>query len=78
MFLPNVNADVNILAEYEIVNQPAIIAFEYENGRVFIIGTHPEFEEDSDRDGFPPNDKWDDYGSDWDLMKKAVLWCLDK
>jgi glutamine amidotransferase-like uncharacterized protein len=77
MFLPNANADVEILGEYEIVNQPAIIAFEYENGRVFIIGTHPEFEEDSDRDGFPPNDEWNDYGSDWDLMKKAVLWCLN-
>lgn len=78
MLLPNANADIAILGEYEIANQPAIIAFKYENGRVFIIGTHPEFEENSDRDGFPPNDEWNDRGSDWDLMKKAVLWCLNK
>jgi len=77
-FLPNEDADIEILGEYEIVNQPAIVAFEYGLGRVFIIGTHPEFEEDSDRDGFPPSDKWDDQGSDWELMKKAVLWCLEK
>jgi len=78
MLLPNAGADVDILGEYDLVHEPAMIAFEYGDGRVFIIGTHPEFEENSDRDGFPPNDEWDDRGSDWDLMKKAVLWCLNE
>jgi glutamine amidotransferase-like uncharacterized protein len=76
MLLPKANADVDILGKYEIVNQPAIIAFEYENGRVFVIGTHPEFEEDSERDGVNFGDEFDDRGSDWELMRKAVHWCL--
>ncbi len=78
MFLPNENSNVEILGEYEIGDSPSIIAFEYGHGRVFIIGTHPEFEEDSDRDGYPPEDNMDDLGSDWDLMKRATDWCLKK
>ncbi len=88
--IPNEDAEITILGEYDVVNQPAMIAFDYGKGRVFIIGTHPEFEEDSDRDGvtlqdtvingvtYLGEDKLDDRGSDWDLMKKAVLWCLKK
>lgn len=78
MLLPNQDADIEILGEYQIGNQAAMVAFEYGLGRVFIIGTHPEFEEDSDRDGLPPSDELDDQGSDWELLKKATLWCLKK
>ena len=45
-------------------------------GRVFLIGTHPEIEEDSDRDGVSTADELDERGSDWDLMKNATLWYL--
>ncbi len=78
IFIPDENTKVDILGRYEIGNQPAILAFEYGNGRVFMIGTHPEFEEDSERDGFPVSDEMDDKGSDWDLMKKVVGWCFKK
>jgi len=78
MFIPNNEADISILGQYDIGDHPMMMAFDYGQGRVFIIGTHPEFEEDSDRDGLPPNDELDDQGSDWELMKKAVLWCLKK
>lgn len=78
MFMPNNEADVSILGKYDIGNQPMMLAFDYGQGRVFIIGTHPEFEEDSDRDGLPPSGEFDDRGSDWELMRKAVLWCLKK
>ena len=78
MFLPGEGAEIEILGRYDIGNQPSMAAFEYGMGRVFIIGTHPEFEEDSERDGFPAIEKMNDYGSDWDLMKKAVQWCLRK
>jgi len=46
-----------------------MLAFDYGLGRVFLIGTHPEIEEDSERD---------DQGSDWELIRKAVLWSLKK
>ena len=78
MFLPNEEAEIEILGVYDINNQPCIAAFEYGMGKVFIIGTHPEFEEDSERDGLPPSDNFDDQGSDWYLMKKAAQWCLKK
>jgi glutamine amidotransferase-like uncharacterized protein len=78
MFLPGEGAEIDILGRYDIGDQPSMAAFEYGMGRVFIIGTHPEFEEDSERDGFPAVEKMNDYSSDWDLMKKATQWCLKK
>lgn len=73
-FTPSVHVD--ILARYEIGDQPAMLAFDYGQGRVFLIGLHPEIEEDSDRDGITFGDSFDDFGSDWELMRRAVLWCL--
>ena len=74
--LPNANADVDVLGVYDIGGQPAMIAFQYGSGRVFIIGTHPEIEEDSDRDGVSFGDEFDDHSSDWELMRRAAHWCL--
>jgi len=76
MLLPDEGASAAILGRYERGNQPMMLAFEYGQGRVFLIGTHPEIEEDSDRDGLTFADELDDRGSDWDLMKKAARWCL--
>ena len=78
MFIPKEGVDVQILGNYEILNRPAMLAFMYGQGRVFNIGVHPELEEDSDRDGVDFGDVFDDRGSDWDLMKKAVCWCAKK
>ena len=78
MLLPNEDANVEILGEYEIGDKPVIVAFEYGHGKVFIIGTHPEFEENSNRDGIDPVFDMYDFGSDWDLMKKATGWCLQE
>ncbi len=76
MLVPNEDANIVILGEYDSGNQAAMLALDYGRGRVFLIGTHPEIEEDSERDGAEFADELDDQGSDWDLMKKAVLWCL--
>jgi glutamine amidotransferase-like uncharacterized protein/dienelactone hydrolase len=75
--VPNKDANVTILGNYHKGNQPAMLAFDYALGRVFLIGTHPEIEEDSERDGVAFADELDDQGSDWDLMRKAVLWSND-
>ena len=75
-FLIHAGSDIDVLGRYDIGNLPAIVAFDYGLGRVFLIGPHPEIEEDSERDGTDFADDLDDQGSDWDLMKKAVLWCL--
>lgn len=76
ILVPNGDGSIDILGRYDEVDQPAIVAFDYGYGRTVLIGTHPEFEEDSDRDGVAFADEFDDRGSDWGLMKKAALWCL--
>jgi hypothetical protein len=53
-----------------------MIAFEYGLGRVFLVATHPEIEEDSNRDGVDFADELDDQGSDWELMREVILWSL--
>lgn len=76
MLIPNKDTDITILGRYDKGNQPTMLIFEYGEGRVFLIGTHPEIEENSDRDGVNFGNELDDKGSDWDLMNKATLWCL--
>lgn len=66
----------DIIARYSINDNIAMASFTYGNGRVFISGPHPEWEEDSDRDSIDYFDNFDDRGSDWDLMRQAVRWCL--
>lgn len=76
VLIPDKDNDINILGRYDKRNQPVMLAFNYSKGRVFLIGTHPEIEENSDRDGVSFGSELDDKGSDWDLMKSATLWCL--
>jgi glutamine amidotransferase-like uncharacterized protein len=68
--------NVSILGKYCQTNKTMMLAFEYGLGRVFLIGTHPEFEEDNDRDGVTYYDELDDQGSDWNLMRKAAFWIM--
>ncbi len=76
--IPNRNANVTVLGNYDKGNQTAMLAFEYGYGKGFLIGTHPEIDEDSDRDEVSFGDEFDDKGSEWDLMQRAVMWCLKK
>lgn len=71
-------ADVTILGRYDITGGAAILAFEYGQGRAFIIGSHPEIEEDSQRDGLNWGYNLNDQGSDWPLLGFATQWCLHK
>ena len=65
---------MDILGTYDIGGLPAIIAFEYGKGRVFISGVHPEYEENSERDGLPVDAERDDRGSDWEMVRRALCW----
>jgi glutamine amidotransferase-like uncharacterized protein len=74
---PYDDADVSILGEYDVTGTVAMVACEYGEGRVFLIGPHGEIEEGSDRDGweFPPDiPEPDDVESDWPLYRNAVRW----
>jgi glutamine amidotransferase-like uncharacterized protein len=78
VLLPNEDANVTILGKYDDVDQPAMLAFDYGLGRVFLVGTHPEIEEDNERDEVTFADELNDQGSDWELMRKATRWSLDE
>jgi glutamine amidotransferase-like uncharacterized protein len=69
-------SDIEVIATYSMNDFPAMIAFEYDAGRVFLSGPHPEYEEDSFRDGMAWNDVLDDQGTEWNLCLKASLWLV--
>ena len=77
-FIPYAGTDVDVIGTYAITGAPALVAFEYGFGRVFLTGPHPEWEEDSDRDGYPPSEEHDDRGSDWPLMRNVTFWCAKR
>ena len=77
-FAPRPAANAVILAKYGQSNDTAIVAFEKGQGRVFLIGAHPEFEEGSERDGVTFENELEDNGSEWNLMRNALLWCIRK
>jgi glutamine amidotransferase-like uncharacterized protein len=73
---PDSKGGVAILARSKVGDKPMMVALNYGVGRVFLIATHAEVEEDDDRDGVAFGDELDDQGSDWDLMSEAVHWLL--
>ena len=75
-FLPDQESGSQVLARYSVNGRAAVLAFECVGGRVFLIGTHPEIEEDSDRDNVGWGEILFDPESEWDMMKRAVRWCL--
>jgi len=77
VLLPDGPISGSILARYDRGGSPAALALTVGEGRVFLVGTHPEIEEDSDRDAVSFADEFDDEGSDWDLLRNAARWCLD-
>jgi glutamine amidotransferase-like uncharacterized protein len=75
-FDPDSNAIVDTVGFYNISGYPALVACHYGEGRVFLTGPHPEWEENSDRDGVSLYDTFDDVESDWPMMFNAARWCL--
>jgi glutamine amidotransferase-like uncharacterized protein len=57
---------------------PAVVTSLYGNGRVLLIGPHPEIEEDDNRDSVAFADELDDQGSDWPFLWSATDWLLGR
>ena len=66
------------LATYDANDEPAIIGYEYEQGRIVLSGPHVEWEEDSDRDGVAWVNAYDDEGSEWNMMLQIGLWLSEE
>ncbi|MDD5340308.1 MAG: BPL-N domain-containing protein [Candidatus ainarchaeum sp.] len=85
-FTPDANQESQVMARYlvpsnpAINNKPAVVAFNYGNGRAVLIGPHPENEEDSARDNTEFADELSDGpdGSDWPMMWTAMDWAFNK
>ncbi len=71
---PYEHKNVTIVATFEITGNPAMVAFEYGKGRVFLSGPHPEIEVDSDRDGSNKFNNLSDEGSEWPLLLEVTKW----
>ncbi|MHA2065444.1 MAG: BPL-N domain-containing protein [Candidatus Thorarchaeota archaeon] len=65
---------VATLATYDINDEPAIISYQYEQGRIVLSGPHVEWEEDADRDGVAWVNVYDDEGSEWNMMLQIGIW----
>ncbi len=76
---PNEGENVDVVARWAAHNNdPAIVKFNYNQGRVLLLGPHPEIEEDSDRDGTDFADEFEDNGSDWPFLWAAMDWVLQQ
>ena len=73
-FQPYKHKNVTVMATFEITGNPAMVAFEYGKGKVFLSGPHPEIEVDSDRDGSSKFNRLSDEGSEWPLLLEVMKW----
>jgi len=79
-------SDYQEIATYDYNGEPAIISFQYGDGKVVLSGPHPEIEEDSRRDRqnltdypySPRKYQLNDNGSDWELVSHLFDWIMDK
>ena len=78
-FIPDQNTKIDTIATFtNFYNKPAIIKFTFNNARILLISTHPEIEEDSDRDSTDIANELSDNGSDWNFLWTATDWLLKK
>ena len=68
----------NVPANPTANGTPGIIGFNYGNGRLLLVGPHPEIDEDDARDGTNFADELSDGpdGSDWPFIWTGVDWIL--
>ena len=77
-FIPFFSSTDEVVATYDgFFDKTAIINVTYGNGRVLLIGTHPEIEEDLDRDLTDFAQELNDNGSDWNFLWSATDWVLN-
>ncbi len=76
-FIPEDPLAAEALYTYDLTNTPAVIAFKYGAGRVFLSGCQLEFEENSDRDSTDFGAELNDPDSEWELLENALRYCYE-
>lgn len=61
--IPNDNSGVSILGKTAKGDNIVALAFQYEEGRVFLSALHPEFDDDK---------------TSWKMVSNAIIWCAEK
>jgi len=69
-------AVADVIYNFERTNTAAAIAFQYAGGRVFLSGFQPEIEENDDRDSTDFGKELHDTESEWDIIHRAVRYCI--
>ena len=77
-FIPLEGSEVYPIATYGVDGDAGMIAFRYGNGTVFISSPHPEYEEGSDRDGTVFSDSLDDPDSEYELLRRVMVWLIEE
>ncbi len=78
-FYPDAGQEIDTLASWDQFNaHPAIITLNYGQGRVLLIGPHPEIEETSARDGNLFGSELNDPETEWGLLWPAMDWVLKR
>jgi len=76
---PNTGVEVNTVATWDDANNTAaIINFEYDDGRVLLLGPHLEIEENDERDGTAFAAELTDLESDWGTFLNGYNWVTNK
>jgi hypothetical protein len=75
-FVPSDGFDAHKISTYDANDEAGMVAFEYEDGRVFLSSPHPEYEENSDRDDDDFGDSYDDPDSEWPLLLRVSRWLV--
>jgi len=76
-FVPDEGFSIHTIATYDYNDKAGMVAFEYQNGTVFLSSPHPEYEEDNDRDGTTFHDELNDPESEWDLLLQVSRWLIE-
>jgi glutamine amidotransferase-like uncharacterized protein len=77
-FTPSVGTPMQVIASYDYDGRAGMISFKYKNGTVFLSSPHPEYEENSDRDGTTFVDYLDDPESEWNLLLSVSEWLVEE
>ena len=77
-FIPAEGFDVHPIALYGLGGGIGMLTFNYDHGTVFISSPHPEYEEGSDRDGTDFCDELDDPDSEYELLRRVMIWLIEE
>jgi glutamine amidotransferase-like uncharacterized protein len=77
-FAPPEGLEIYPIASYGANGEIGMLAFNYGHGTVFISSPHPEYEEGSDRDGTVFCDELNDPDSEYELLRRVMVWLIEE